>query len=168
MLSFIQFRGPYYDFSRKTEIYLRNSPKLPNLWCNEKRGRGIGKNRTYGMIPTTRPDLKNDISLTLEIWGFKIALSTLCTVIHFVLHKMWNLKAKFSMESTPPPYFTFACLEIDCPISPANIAAGITLHIMCKIHAMNIKDPCQKLDEQYFRHLSITLTHRSFCFSFLT
>ena len=64
-----------------------------------------------------------------------------------LIHKMWNLKAKFSMESAPPPYFTFACLEIDCPISPANIA-GSTLHIMCKIHAMNIKHPCQNLEVQ--------------------
>ena len=81
MPSFIQFRGPYYDFSRKTEFYLRNNPKLPNLWYNEKKGRGIGQNQTYEMIPTTPPDLKNDMSLTLEIWEFKMAPSTLWTPI---------------------------------------------------------------------------------------
>ena len=73
MPSFIQFRGPHYDFSRKTEFHLRNNAKLPNLWYNDKRGRGIGQNWTYGVIPTTHSDLKNDVSHILEIWGTIIA-----------------------------------------------------------------------------------------------
>ena len=108
----VPLKGTVFDFDFHLFSYTRRPSFMPpiHFWGNSSSisnqfvarsdgGTKLDKTEHRGVIPPANPDLKNGVSITLEIWGVKTTLSTLCMLMFVCLQGILRLRNNASCYS---------------------------------------------------------------------